>query len=133
MDAECVWCGKKNIQFGGMIDGYSDNPKIICEDCAIDNWQKDYGFKTRKAAAAHRRRMFDVGYLFQEMVADKYMLDNGIDDLNNLDERVADNLTAKAQCVFNEKISKRKKQDLEIMIYQKDIENYLAKIIKKYL
>ena len=66
-------CGKKNIDLGGAIDAHTDNPKFYCEDCAIDAYMKDHGFKTREAAEARRRRIFDVGYLFNEMITDKYI------------------------------------------------------------
>ena len=43
---------KKNIDLGGAIDAHTDNPKFYCEDCAIDAYMKDHGFKTREAAEA---------------------------------------------------------------------------------
>lgn len=109
-----------------------NNPKFFCEDCAIKNWQKDYGFKTRTAAAAHRRRMFDVSYLFLEMWVDEYLKAKNLKDPDDLEDGMIDNLFNRAQDIYNEKISKKKKQDLWCYFYQRDIEKYLKKIINKY-
>src|SRR3989338_3754879 len=49
------------------------NPKYICESCAIDQFQADYGFRTRSAAEARRRRIFDVPYLFQDLFIQEYL------------------------------------------------------------
>ena len=72
-DAVCYFCGKKNIAIGSVLDGYSDNPKFVCENCAIDRYKKDHKFKSKKIASARRRRIFDVNYLFNEMITDKYL------------------------------------------------------------
>ncbi len=70
---DCFICGRKDIVIGGAHISSSGETMYICEDCAIDHYQKKYGFKSREAAAARRRRIFDVSYLFFEMITDKYL------------------------------------------------------------
>ena len=71
-DIQCFICGKINISIGSAFDAYSQNPKFACKDCTIERYRIEHGFKTREAAAARRRRIFDVSYLFNEMITDKY-------------------------------------------------------------
>ncbi|MEK7093080.1 MAG: hypothetical protein AAB927_01205 [Patescibacteria group bacterium] len=70
---ECASCRKRTNKLGAMVDSHTKTPKYVCEPCAIDQFQKTYGFRSRKAAAARRRRIFDVPYLFQELYIGEYL------------------------------------------------------------
>jgi hypothetical protein len=65
----CTECNEK-IAIVGSYNSITG--EHYCDNCAIDNYQVTEGFKTREAAAAHRRRLFDVSYLLTEMIADRY-------------------------------------------------------------
>ena len=126
----CCICGKKNIIIGSVADAYSNKPKFICEDCTIDNYQYDYGFKSRKVATAYRRRMFDVGYLFNEMVTDKYLAEKNINSMDELDINEINYILDISRDVYNNLFSRRKKIKLKLTEKQEDIEKKLRKKLK---
>ena len=128
--ATCSECGKKNISLGGMIGGTAEEPGFLCEECAIDRHREEFGFASREAAAAHRRRMFDVSYLFQEMAIDRHLRehDRSIDDLTALERDIICRI---AEIRFNEKLSVGMKNELEEMESQETIERILGKEVKK--
>ena len=70
---ECAICTERTNKLGAMKDVHLTNPKYICEPCAIDQLQKTHGFRSRTAAIARRRRIFDVPYLFQELYIGEYL------------------------------------------------------------
>jgi len=128
-DSQCFLCRKKRIKVGSFADAYTDNPKPICEDCTIFNFMIDYGFRTKKAAAARRRRMFDVSYLFQEMVIDKYMSENNTGDIDELDEEIRNMLFETGAEAYNRLLNKEEKIALEEVKSQEEIEERLEKLL----
>ena len=122
----CAWCFEKDItNIGG---GYRDDKgKVyqICEECATLRYKQDFGFKTIKATRARRRRIFDVGYLFNEMLIDIYMNSNNILDFKDFNK--ADDLFIKASELYNILFSKEDKIRLEEIEDQYSIVNELQK------
>ncbi|MCX6808492.1 MAG: hypothetical protein NTW50_02390 [Candidatus Berkelbacteria bacterium] len=129
-DLTCSKCGKKDIPVGATLNAYSKNPTIICEDCAIDDYQKRYCFSSREAAAARRRRIFDIGYLLQEMIIDQYLKTNDIKDYGTLDIETIQFLGEISHQMYNENFSKTEKTDLENEPNQKIIEEKLKKKVR---
>ncbi len=126
----CYGCGLVNIPIvGALRDGYSDNPKYYCEDCAVHNYMVEHDFASREAAASWRRRIFDVGYFFQELLIDRYLKENG-KTYETLSEKEQDMLLAVYRENYN-KISKNKKLDLEAIPKQTDLERALKKYCKR--
>lgn len=82
-DYICAKC-KKAIVVMGSFNKFTQ--QSICDTCAIDDYMVYEGFKTIEAAAAHRRRLFDVGYLFTEMLIDRYLKAYGISSEDELSE-----------------------------------------------
>lgn len=74
-DMVCTNCARK-VAVLGAVD--KNTGEIICDDCAIDNYRITEGFKTRAAARAHRRRLFDVTYLLTERLVDTYLASHKI-------------------------------------------------------
>lgn len=129
-DYICHKCGLVNIPTVGAVhDGYSDNPKYFCEDCAIDDYRELYDFKTREAATSWRRRFFDVGYLLNELIIDRYLLEKGI-TFDKLSDAKWEQLSNMSRDLYNS-ISKKKKIILESIPEQSIIEEELKKVFKK--
>lgn len=126
----CYGCGMVNIPIVGAVrDGYSNNPKYYCENCAINNYMIEFNFESREAAASWRRRMFDVGYLFHELVIERYLKEN-----RKMYEKLTENecnMLAVLSRDFYNRISKSKKVDLEFIPKQADLEKELQKYCKK--
>ncbi|MCK4745169.1 hypothetical protein KAS41_03845 [Candidatus Parcubacteria bacterium] len=129
-DAVCYFCGKKNIAIGSVLDGYSDNPKFVCENCAIDRYKKDHKFKSKKIASARRRRIFDVNYLFNEMITDKYLKEKSIKSIDGLKDRDMDEIIKVSTEAYNSLFSKIDKIKLEETESQSEIEEKLRKKLK---
>ena len=125
----CGICGQKDIVVGGGFDGHTKNPKTICEQCAIDRYMETDGFTNREAAISHRRRMFDVGYLLQEMVTDLYMQQNNIKDVSDIDDETAQFILHTANNLWNEKLTREEKLRLEKIPSQTEIEKELKNLI----
>jgi len=104
---------------------------VICEACAINNYGYVNGFSTLKAAEAHRRRLFDIQYLFCEMLTDAFMAQRGLKDINDLTGEQADALLLLTQELYNDLIPKSAKIRLEDIAEQDVIARYLAKKVKK--
>lgn len=126
----CYGCGLVNIPIvGAMRDGYSDNPKYYCENCAINNYMIEFDFESREAAASWRRRIFDVSYLFHELVIDRYLKEN-----HKMYEELSEeecNMLAVLHHDFYNKVSKNKKTDWEAIPKQADLEKELQKYCGK--
>lgn len=131
LDARCHFCGKTNITVGAYLDTYTNNPKVVCEDCAIDNYQKDFGYKTREIATARRRRMFEVTYLFFEMVLDQYLAQNKMPFIENINEAEYNRLMNLSREIFNTSLSRQEKIELEETYDQSEIEEKLRELLKK--
>ena len=117
---KCAYCLNKSNRSGGGFLDEKETIHQICENCAIKQYKKEKGFKTLKAAEARRRRMFDVGYLFNEIVMDIYMEIKGIKDIEDCEN--ADNIFIKSIELFNYLFSKEQKIELEEIELQEDIE-----------
>jgi len=119
---QCAWCLKKNIiNTGGGFKDEKGNAHQICEDCAVLRYKEDHGYKSTKAAGSRRRRIFDVGYLFNEMIIDLYMEENGIKNFESLDN--ADGIFMKSNELFNLIFSKEDKIVFEETEEQSKIES----------
>ncbi|MCX6810299.1 MAG: hypothetical protein NTY30_00985 [Candidatus Berkelbacteria bacterium] len=112
-DAVCSICNKKDIAIGATRNVFLNKPEFVCEDCAIIEYQTRYGFLSKEAATAHRRRIFDIQYLLHEMVIDEYLADNNIDDYEKIDTEIMGFLQELSQNIYNEKLSKAEKIVLE--------------------
>lgn len=130
-DLVCILCGKSNVSLGAVLGANSDSYKIICEDCAIIQYQRGYGFVSKEVAAARRRRMFDVGYLFNEMVIDKYLETKELKSMDELDDEEFRYLLEIGNRAYNELLSKSKKIRLEETEKQEDIERGLKKFLER--
>lgn len=125
---KCAWClGLSNRTGGGFYDK-KGKPQQICEDCAIRRYKEENKYRTLAAAKARRRRIFDVGYLFNEIVLDMYMTEKGIKDFENCVE--ADDIFIKASQIFSQLFSKMEKIWLEETEDQKDIESEIRKRLR---
>ncbi len=126
----CDKCHMINIPIvGSVTDGYSDNPKYFCEDCAIDAYMKNYDFKTREVAASWRRRLFDVGYLLNDLIIDRYLKEKGI-KIEDMSGEKWEQLSNMSRDLYNS-YSKEKKGILESIPEQSIIERELKKVFKK--
>lgn len=121
----CFRCKKKSDRIGTVI---STTNQLVCENCAIKAYQKEYEFSTLEIARAHRRRLFDVSYLLYEMLSDLYMAKNNLSDINDFTETDIDIIKSTASMLYNY-VPRWKKTDLESMWFQEDIEKYLKKLI----
>jgi hypothetical protein len=122
---KCAWCFEIDNRTGG---GYLDEkgkPQQICEPCAVWRFKEEHGFKTLTAAKARRRRIFDVGYLLNEMILDIYMNEKGIKRFEDCNE--ADRIFVKSSEIYNLLFSKEDKIKLEEMESQRDIETEISK------
>lgn len=131
VDEICLRCEKKGIVMGASIQTGTGEIRAICEDCAIDQYQYDKGYRTREAAKASRRRIFDVGYLLEEMLAEKYLRDNQIDDVNKLRPEELQRLFMAIQQRYNDEFTREEKIKLEETEKQKDIERVLRRRMEK--
>ncbi len=116
----CAWCQISSNRSGGGFFDAEGIPKQICDTCAALRFREDHGFTSLKAAAARRRRIFDVGYLFNEKVLDMYMHKHGISAFEEFTN--ADEVFTKASGWYSTLFSKAEKIQLEEMEMQKDIE-----------
>jgi len=126
----CAKCEMKNIPFiGSMDDAYSSNPKYFCEDCAIDAYMATYGFISREAAVSWRRRIFDVGYFLNETLLECYAKEKNM-AVNDLSEEEWWKVCNLGNNFYN-KVPKRKKEWLEAVPTQKELEENLQKLCRK--
>lgn len=79
------------------------------------------------SAKARRRRLFDVGYLFNEMVVDKYMDLKRIKKFEDFNEGVADTIFMNAGNLYNYLFSKEDKMRIEEIEDQPKLEIELRK------
>ena len=117
----CAWCLESSNRTGGGFHDKNGNPHQICEDCAIRRYKEENKFKTFAEARARRRRIFDVGYLLNEIVLDLYMREKGISDFENC--KNADEIFVRASQLYSYLFLKEDKINLEETESQKDIES----------
>ncbi len=128
-DKPCYYCKRKFEKVGSVLDAYSDRPKMVCEDCAIWAYKQQEGFRTKKAAAARRRRMFDVNYLFQELIIGLYLQNNDLHSINELPDEVFEKIMEQAKDVYNSFYSKEAKVKIEELETQDEVERELTKAL----
>lgn len=127
----CAICLEKNIiNIGGGFHDKKGKPHQICEKCAVWRFRDDNGFRTLVSAKARRRRLFDVGYLFNEMIVDKYMSVKGVKDYDALPAGLADTIFVDASNLYNYLFSKEDKIRIEEIEVQAEIEDELRKRIR---
>lgn len=124
----CDVCKKEKKRLGSS-NPTAKKPKMICEDCAIDGYMKAYGYKTRQAAAARRRRLFDVGYLFQDLVLDRYLDENNIISIDKLEFEEMQNVFMLGKDMYNMLFDKGDKIELEEIFDQKNIEKKMMTVL----
>lgn len=125
----CACCSERNIiNIGGGFYDKKGRPRQICEKCAVWRYRDDFGFRTLAAARARRRRIFDIGYLFNEMVIDKYMEIRGIKDIKELGD-IQDKIFINAIQLYNYLFMKEDKERIEEIKNQTEIEIELRKKI----
>jgi hypothetical protein len=122
-DLECVKCHKKGITIGSAQNGKTGDLEYICEDCSIEDFKKINEFSSLEAAAAYRRRMFDVSYLFLEKLIEAY-LDKFKTDLDSVDEDVVDTIVTIGRSLYDE----LPKAELEKIMYLEDLEELNANL-----
>ncbi len=116
----------------GSIDP-NDEHFFICEDCQIREYQRQLGFTSHDLARAHRRRLFDIGYLVREMVLDAYMKANQIISLDALPPDVFESIQNIGAVLYNTSLTRDEKIALENEPDQKKIEKSIRKILKPHL
>ena len=124
----CAQCGATNIHIGSTSNAYSANHIYRCEECAITNYQKEYSFPNHEAAAARRRRMFDVGYLLREMLIDWYIYEHEVRDMDSIDQQMFDALCQASTDAYN-LLPKERKIALEETEQQHNIEKELRSLL----
>ena len=128
-DRPCYYCKRRFEKIGSVLDAYSNKPKLVCEDCAILSFKYQEGFKTKRAAAARRRRMFDVNYFFQEMAIDLYLEKNNLKTIDDLPEGAFENIAEQCKDVYNSFFSKEDKIKMEELPTQEEIEKELKRAL----
>ena len=121
----CARCLKIQNRTGG---GYMDEmgrPKQICEDCPVERFKNDHGYKTFKEAYARRRRIFDVGYLFNEIILDTLLIEKKIQDINEY--KNADEVFIRESKLYSHIFKTDDKIKLEEIDSQKKIEDIFRK------
>jgi len=131
-DFVCAGCGATGISVGqaGRRQG-EDKPRIFCEDCAIDTFQKDHDFSSREAAASLRRREFDIFYLFVEMLADGLKVKGALPSVDKMGKDDLNKLMDSGREIFNSQFSRHARIVLAERDKQKDIEAFFRKVLKQ--
>lgn len=126
-DIICAQCGNK-VAVLGSINKLTG--ETVCDVCAIKNYRYVEGFKTIKAAEAHRRRLFDVGYLFTEVLVDDYLKKHNIASEENLSVEERQSLFEISNDLQN-MIPRSKKIELQNTINQAKIDRYYRRLIEQ--
>jgi len=129
-DLQCSSCKKRNITLGSRYIDKKGEINYLCEDCTIYFYKQDNGFRTLKAAALRRRRIFDVTYLFEEILMDKYIKNKNYNSVNDLSEEEFQRFLNTTHDLYNTLFTKEEKVVLEEIIEQKDIEKEISKKLK---
>ncbi len=126
LPSPCAFCGRT---WGGVGSGAKDGSSIICERCAIRNFQLNEGFKTLTAARAYRRRLFDVGYLWLEMLLDEYIALHELNSYEDVSPEAYGRISDLATFVMNSSTTTAQKVRLHNTPDQAMIEQNLRKFI----
>lgn len=115
----CDICGKEGKIGAFSFDRKTGEPLVICYDCNLEILAKEKGI-TKKEAERRRKKMFGVGYLFQEIkmkeylaLKDKRKLDS-LKEINKVSKRILEvwnGLTIKERKGF-EKMSNKKLREI---------------------
>lgn len=81
----CDLCGKKRKIGALSFDTISGKPLIICYGCNLEILAEREGI-SKKEAGKRRKRMFAVGYLFNEVKMAEYLKQKGGKDFASIDE-----------------------------------------------
>ncbi|MFA5830214.1 MAG: hypothetical protein WC878_00110 [Candidatus Paceibacterota bacterium] len=109
----CYFCRAKNIvDISGGFRDKKGKEQVYCEKCATKMYKEELGFRTYKAAYAHRRRLFDVGYLFNEIITDEYMKMRGFTKVDDVFEKFGA-LNEISKNLWNYLFSKEEKNELK--------------------
>ncbi|OGI76377.1 hypothetical protein A3C57_01205 [Candidatus Nomurabacteria bacterium RIFCSPHIGHO2_02_FULL_33_12] len=124
----CTQCKKLSNRFGSG-NSLVNPPEYRCEKCAILNYAEDYDFKSLEVAESYRRRMFDVFYLFQEILIGKILKEEK-KTFKSLTDEEYDSIISLATDIWRDEkvVSKNLKLNLENLYYQKDIEEEIRDI-----
>jgi hypothetical protein len=125
----CFQCKKRSMKIGS-CNVVVNPPEYHCEQCAIFNYAQNYGFKSLEVAESYRRRMFDVFYLFQEMLINRILKEEKKTFKELTDEEYS-TMIELANDMWKDKklINQREKENLESLYYQKDIEEEIDNIL----
>jgi hypothetical protein len=125
----CFQCKKRSDRIGS-LNTIVNPPEYRCEKCAIINYAQSYCFKSLEVAESHRRRMFDVLYLFQEMLIDRILKEEKKTFKGLTDEEYKTAIELANDIWKDESvINKKKKENLESLYYQSDIEEEINDIL----
>ncbi|HEY4687542.1 MAG TPA: hypothetical protein VIH20_04980 [Candidatus Subteraquimicrobiales bacterium] len=82
----CDLCGEKRKIGALSFDRVTNKPLIICYDCTLEISAEREGI-TKKEAEKRRKRMFGVGYLFNEVKMAEYLEQKGKKEFTSLEEQ----------------------------------------------
>lgn len=126
----CAYCRTKNIvDISGRFRDKKGKEQFFCEHCAVEMYKEELGFRTLKAAHAHRRRIFDVGYLLSEIITDEYMKLHGFHAFDDIGDKITD-INEVTRNLWNYLFSKEEKLRIEAIEKQTEIEAELKKALK---
>jgi len=128
-DLICSQCGNK-VAVLGRTNTITN--EVDCDLCAIEDYKYFEGFKTIKAAEAHRRRMFDTGYLLTEVLIDDYiayyeLLDH--EDISVDEQQILTEISTDLQNMT----PRPKKIELQNTLDQAKIERHYKRLIGQYI
>ena len=125
----CFQCKKRSTKIGSGNVRVSP-PEIRCENCAIKNYAVEEGLDSFSVAASRRRRIFDISYLFQEMVIDRILKEED-KTYKNLSGEEYERAIEIASEMWNDNrvISKEEKWYIEETPSQKEIEEVFNEIL----
>jgi hypothetical protein len=127
-DLVCCQCGKKGISIGSVKPDKDGEPQCVCEECTVDEYQKSNGFGSLEAAAAYRRRMFDVSYLFLEHLIDAYAEKNKI-EVDDIEEDTIDAIVSIGRSLYDE-LSKLELEKITYLEDTKKLDEELKKMME---
>ena len=81
----CDLCGEKHKIGALSFDRVTNKPLIICYDCTLEISAEREGI-TKKEAEKRRKRMFGVGYLFNEVKMAEYLEQRGKKEFTSMKE-----------------------------------------------
>ncbi len=122
----CDICHKKGKFAASSYDKKTLRPMVICYQCNLEILAQRQGI-TKKEADKRRKRMFEVGYIFQEMKAGEYLklknkkIFDSIEEINQVLQKIIkvwNNLTIKQRKGFE------KMDDEKLHMIYKDIQVY---------